>query len=47
MCRTGHQAAQTFFVLRFLLGRTNVKWCNGSFTIWAERTDLPVATGGA
>ena len=47
MCRTGHQAAQTFFVLRFLLGRTNVKWCNGSFTIWAERTDLPVVTGDA
>ena len=47
MCRTGHQAAQTYFVLRFLLGRTNVKWCNGSFTIWAERTDLPVESGGA
>lgn len=46
MCRTGHQAAQQFFVLRHLLGRENVKWCNGSFTLWAARSDLPVVTGG-
>jgi len=46
MCRTGHQAAQQFFVLRWLLGRENVKWCNGSFTLWAERADLPVVPGG-
>ena len=45
MCRTGHQAAQQTFVLRFLLGRDRVKWCNGSFTQWAERADLPVELG--
>ena len=45
-CRTGHQAAATFFLLRYLRGQERVKWFNGSFTEWAERTDLPVATGG-
>ncbi|MEY4828366.1 MAG: hypothetical protein RLZZ562_162 [Planctomycetota bacterium] len=45
MCRTGHQAAQQLFVLRFLLGYDKVKWCNGSFTQWAERAELPVELG--
>lgn len=44
-CRTGHQASQTFFVLRYLLGYRNVKWYAGSWTEWAARKDLPAVTG--
>ena len=41
-CRTGHQASQTYFVLRHLLGYTNVKWYDGSWTQWAAEFELPV-----
>ena len=44
-CRTGHQATQTFFVLRYLLGYRDVKWYAGSWTEWAARQDLPAVTG--
>ena len=44
-CRTGHTASETVFVLRYLLGYENVRWFNGSWTEWAERKDLPAATG--
>ena len=44
-CRTGHQASESFFVLRWLLGREDVRWYNGSWTEWAARSDLPAATG--
>jgi thiosulfate/3-mercaptopyruvate sulfurtransferase len=46
-CRTGHQAAQSFFVLRYLLGYENVRWYAGSWTEWASRTDLPAELGAA
>jgi thiosulfate/3-mercaptopyruvate sulfurtransferase len=42
-CRTGHQASQTYFVLRHVLGYPNVKWYDGSWTDWAPRPELPLA----
>jgi len=41
-CRTGHQASQTFFVLRNLLGYRNVLWYDAGWSEWAARADLPV-----
>jgi 3-mercaptopyruvate sulfurtransferase SseA len=41
-CRTGHQASQTYFVLRHLLGYKQVSWYDAGWTEWAARPDLPV-----
>ena len=41
-CRTGHQASQTYFVLKRLLGYQNVYWYDAGWTEWATRPDLPV-----
>jgi thiosulfate/3-mercaptopyruvate sulfurtransferase len=41
-CRTGHQASQTCFVLRHLLGYADVKWYDAGWTEWATRAELPV-----
>ena len=41
-CRTGHQASQTYFVLKHLLGYSNVRWYDAGWTEWAARSELPV-----
>lgn len=41
-CRTGHQASQTFFVLKRLLGYSNVRWYDAGWTEWAARPELPI-----
>jgi thiosulfate/3-mercaptopyruvate sulfurtransferase len=43
-CRTGHQASQTFFVLKHLLGYPNVRWYDAGWTEWAARPELPIAS---
>ena len=44
-CRTGHQASQTFFVLKHLLGYSRILWYDAGWTEWAARKELPVKTG--
>jgi thiosulfate/3-mercaptopyruvate sulfurtransferase len=41
-CRTGHQASQTFFVMKSLLGYKNVKWYDGGWTEWSSKEELPI-----
>ena len=41
-CRTGHQASQTFFVVRYLLGHERVLWYDAGWSEWAARSELPV-----
>jgi 3-mercaptopyruvate sulfurtransferase SseA/uncharacterized membrane protein YedE/YeeE len=44
-CRTGHQASQTYFLLKHILGYKAVRWFDASWMAWAARSDLPLATG--
>jgi thiosulfate/3-mercaptopyruvate sulfurtransferase len=46
-CRTGHQASQTWFTLRYLLGYRDVRWYDGSWKEWALHPELPAETGPA
>ena len=41
-CRTGHQASQTFFVLKHLLKYADVRWYDAGWTEWATKPELPV-----
>ncbi len=43
-CRTGHQASQTRFVLRHLLGYGKVLWYDGGWAEWSSRPELPAET---
>jgi 3-mercaptopyruvate sulfurtransferase SseA len=43
-CRTGHQASQTFFVLKRLLGYANVRWYDAGWTEWSARPELPIVS---
>jgi len=41
-CRTGHQASQTYFVLKHLLNYQHVYWYDAGWSEWASRPELPV-----
>jgi thiosulfate/3-mercaptopyruvate sulfurtransferase len=41
-CRTGHQASQTYFVLKRLLGYRNILWYDAGWTQWAAIKELPI-----
>jgi len=41
-CRTGHQASQTFFVLKHVLHYPHVMWYDAGWSEWASRPDLPI-----
>jgi thiosulfate/3-mercaptopyruvate sulfurtransferase len=42
-CRTGHQASQTFFVVKRLLGYRNILWYDAGWSQWAAKRELPIA----
>jgi thiosulfate/3-mercaptopyruvate sulfurtransferase len=44
-CNSATEASHVHFTLRYLLGYPRVRVYVGSWTEWAERTDLPVAVG--
>lgn len=44
-CNTGTEASHVWFALRALLGYPRVRIYAGAWSEWAERDDLPIATG--
>ncbi|MGF1656371.1 MAG: sulfurtransferase [Verrucomicrobiales bacterium] len=44
-CRIGERSSHTWFVLTYLLGYTNVRNYDGSWTEWGNRVRAPIATG--
>ena len=44
-CRIGERSSLTWFVLNYLLGYTNVKNYDGSWTEWGNLVNAPVAQG--
>jgi thiosulfate/3-mercaptopyruvate sulfurtransferase len=44
-CNTGTEASHVWFALRALLGYPRVRIYTGAWSEWAERDDLPIATG--
>lgn len=46
-CRIGERSSHTWFVLRHLLGFSNVRNYDGSWTEWGSAVRVPIATGEA
>ena len=46
-CNSATEASHVHFTLRYLLGYPSVRVYVGSWTEWAERTELPLETGGS
>jgi thiosulfate/3-mercaptopyruvate sulfurtransferase len=44
-CRIGERSSLTWFVLKYLLGYTNVKNYDGSWTEWGNLVNAPIAVG--
>jgi thiosulfate/3-mercaptopyruvate sulfurtransferase len=44
-CNSATEASHVHFTLRYLLGYPKVRVYVGSWTEWAERTELPMETG--
>ena len=44
-CRIGERSSHTWFALTYLLGYTNVRNYDGSWTEWGNAVRVPVATG--
>jgi thiosulfate/3-mercaptopyruvate sulfurtransferase len=44
-CRIGERSSHTWFVLRYLLGRSNVKNYDGSWTEWGNLVGAPIEVG--
>ena len=44
-CRIGERSSHTWFVLRYLLGASNVKNYDGSWTEWGNLVGAPIETG--
>ncbi|MFL5401442.1 MAG: rhodanese-like domain-containing protein [Gemmatimonadales bacterium] len=44
-CNSATEASHVHFTLRYLLGYPRVRIYVGSWTEWAEREELPIATG--
>jgi thiosulfate/3-mercaptopyruvate sulfurtransferase len=44
-CRIGERSSHTWFVLRYLLGVSNVKNYDGSWTEWGNLVGAPIETG--
>ena len=44
-CRIGERSSHTWFVMKYLLGFTDVKNYDGSWTEWGSAVRVPIATG--
>ena len=44
-CRIGERSSHTWFVLTYLLGFSNVRNYDGSWTEWGSLVRVPIVTG--